>query len=161
MSTDVWAVVCVYTVRVDVLCVCSWKCWSAEGTGCFWSSSWRTQENFIRSQTSAGKTNTLLISARVCLWVVWFWSVMCGVFEMELETLREQMNLLRQQKHQLQEKLDDMRDYSELKRQTLEHQTQMRLIRHQLEEKHEENRRLTKGLSESIWRSWVTMILPQ
>lgn len=63
---------------------------------------------------------------------------------MELETHREQMNVLRQQKHQLQE---NMRDYSELKRETLEHQTHIRLLTQRLEETHEENQRLARGPS--------------
>ncbi|XP_065108480.1 centriole and centriolar satellite protein ofd1 [Paramisgurnus dabryanus] len=62
----------------------------------------------------------------------------------ELETARQQMFLLTQQKEQLHERLENMNDYSELKRQTLEHQTHIRLLKQQLEENHEENQRLRR-----------------
>ncbi|XP_057192839.1 centriole and centriolar satellite protein ofd1 isoform X1 [Triplophysa rosa] len=61
----------------------------------------------------------------------------------EVKRLLMELETLRGQKRQLEEKLDDMRDYSELKRQTLEHQTQIRLTRQQLEE----NRRLAREVS--------------
>ncbi|XP_051762082.1 centriole and centriolar satellite protein ofd1 isoform X4 [Ctenopharyngodon idella] len=67
--------------------------------------------------------------------------------QMELESVRSQTSLLAQQNELLRQRLENVSDYSALKKDTQELQTHIRLLKHQLEEKHQENQRLRRELS--------------
>uniref|UniRef100_A0A8C2C554 OFD1 centriole and centriolar satellite protein n=1 Tax=Cyprinus carpio TaxID=7962 RepID=A0A8C2C554_CYPCA len=66
---------------------------------------------------------------------------------MELESSRAQAALLTQQNELLQERLENLSDYPALKRDAQELQTNISLLKQQLEEKHQENQRLRQELS--------------
>ncbi|XP_071331455.1 centriole and centriolar satellite protein ofd1 isoform X2 [Trachinotus anak] len=64
----------------------------------------------------------------------------------ELDTARQQIPLLTQQKELLRERLETMSDYPSLKREKAELQGQLRLLKKQLDEAQEENRLLHADL---------------
>ncbi|KAL0185230.1 hypothetical protein M9458_020927, partial [Cirrhinus mrigala] len=61
---------------------------------------------------------------------------------MELESSRSQASLLAQQNELLRERLENMSDYPALKKDTLELQKHIKLMKQQLEENRQENQRL-------------------
>lgn len=67
------------------------------------------------------------------------------VSEVELETAQQQISLLTQQKELLRERLESTGDYPSLKRDKVELQGQLQLLKKQLEEAQEENRQLRAG----------------
>ncbi|KTF95616.1 hypothetical protein cypCar_00037143 [Cyprinus carpio] len=70
---------------------------------------------------------------------------------MELESSRAQAALLTQQNELLRERLENLSDYPALKRDAQELQTNISLLKQQLEEKHQENQRLRQGLG---WKNF-------
>ncbi|KAK2904646.1 hypothetical protein Q8A67_006445 [Cirrhinus molitorella] len=66
---------------------------------------------------------------------------------MELESSRSQASLLAQQNELLRERLENMSDYPAMKKDALELQTHIRLMKQQLEENRQENQRLRQELS--------------
>ncbi|XP_077073015.1 centriole and centriolar satellite protein ofd1 isoform X2 [Siphateles boraxobius] len=60
----------------------------------------------------------------------------------ELESARSHTSLLTRENELIREKLENMRDYPALKKQTQDLQTHIRLMKLQLEEEHQENQRL-------------------
>lgn len=65
--------------------------------------------------------------------------------QVELETSRQQISLLNQQKELLRERLETMSDYSSVRKEKTELQGQLRLLGAQLEEAREENQILRAG----------------
>lgn len=66
-------------------------------------------------------------------------------FQVELETARQQISLLNQQKELLRERLETMSDYSSVRKEKTELQGQLRLLKTQLEEAREEKQILQAG----------------
>ncbi|XP_030642444.1 centriole and centriolar satellite protein ofd1 [Chanos chanos] len=66
--------------------------------------------------------------------------------QMELSTTQSQASLLSQQNELLRERLETMNDYATLKREKVELQAQVRLLKNQLEEVQQENHRLHQDL---------------
>ena len=67
------------------------------------------------------------------------------LFQLELDTAKQQISLLHQQKELLRERLESTSDYPILRREKAELQGQMQLLKKQLEEAQEENRHLQAG----------------
>ncbi|KAM6934177.1 centriole and centriolar satellite protein ofd1 [Xenentodon cancila] len=67
--------------------------------------------------------------------------------QLELDTAKQQISLLTQQKELLRERLESTSDYPSLKREKAELQGQMQLLKKQLEEAQEENRHLHTEMS--------------
>lgn len=68
-----------------------------------------------------------------------------SLHQVELETARQQILLLNQQKELLRERLETTSDYSSVRKEKTELQAQLRLLKTQLEEAREENRILKAG----------------
>lgn len=71
--------------------------------------------------------------------------VFVAVFQAELDTAQQQISLLTQQKELLSERLETMIDYPSLKKEKMELQGQLGLLKKQLEEAQEENCLLRAG----------------
>lgn len=67
------------------------------------------------------------------------------LFQLELDTAKQQISLLHQQTELLRERLESMSDYPTLRREKAEQQGQMQLLKKQLEEAQDENRHLQAG----------------
>lgn len=82
--------------------------------------------------------------------------VSCALFafQVELETARQQISLLNQQKELLRERLESVSDYPSVRKEKTELQGQLRLLKAQLEEARDENRILQAG--EALMRSQST-----
>ncbi|KAL2081677.1 hypothetical protein ACEWY4_023530 [Coilia grayii] len=70
------------------------------------------------------------------------------ILQMELETARSQNSLLGQQNALLRERLEGVSDYATLRRERVELQAQVRMLKQQAEEAHEDNQHLRQALSQ-------------
>uniref|UniRef100_A0A673XBT2 OFD1 centriole and centriolar satellite protein n=1 Tax=Salmo trutta TaxID=8032 RepID=A0A673XBT2_SALTR len=70
--------------------------------------------------------------------------------QMELDTSQSQYSLLTQQNELLRERLETMNDYPTLRRERVEQQAQLRLLKKQLEEAQEENQHLGRPSVEQL-----------
>lgn len=68
-----------------------------------------------------------------------------AVLQVELETAQQQISLLNQQKELLRERLETVSDYPSMRKEKMELQAKLRLLKVQLEEAREENQILQVG----------------